>query len=153
MDETILALERQVAVLKRENAKLQRTSLSAPIHPKDASSSPKDPSSQKSGTKSPSWTATSWLMSLKLVEILSAGLTKGKQKDQQEASFIRDDMSEDDMRAAFRNVSSEMEECLVKDHRKLKKQDEVDATALNDKFSAAEGSFTFTYGGQVKMNL
>jgi hypothetical protein len=72
---------------------------------------------------------------------------KKKQKEQSEASFVKG-MSKEDIAEAFQHAIPLLTTALVESHGRLKMQDEVDATALNDKFSASEGSFTFTYGGK-----
>merc|ERR1719158_424777 len=53
----------------------------------------------------------------------------------------------DQLVEAFTNAIPVIQRQLCEDHAKLQVQVDVDAAALNDKFSAAKDSFTYTYGG------
>jgi hypothetical protein len=94
----------------------------------------------------PSWTVSSWLVSLQLFDIISRELTKDMEPSEAEADYIKS-LSQEKVKEAVANALPALQAGLMRGHGELKKQEHVDATALNGKFSAAEGSFTFTYGG------
>ena len=94
----------------------------------------------------PSWTVSSWLVSLQLFDIISRELTKDMDPSEAEADYIKS-LSQEKVKAAVANALPALQDGLMRGHGELKKQEHVDATALNNKFSAAEGSFTFKYGG------
>jgi hypothetical protein len=95
----------------------------------------------------PAWSTASWLTSLTLLEIISDELLKDKQQDQTEAAFMKG-LSKEDLLKAFDQSIPLVKTALTDGLDKLQGQDEVDATLLKDKFTASEGSFTFTYGGK-----
>jgi hypothetical protein len=87
------------------------------------------------------------LTSLTLLQIISDELSKEKHPDQTEAAFMKG-MSKEDLLKSFERAIPLLKNSLAEGLGKLHGQAEVDATLLNDKFSASEGSFTFTYGGK-----
>jgi hypothetical protein len=133
----------QIAIQIEKEAQANNNTPPAQEKIKDTSPALKE---GKMHSKSPSWTTASWLMSLELMDILANELTKDIRLDEEEATFVKS-LSEEQLKKAISNALPALQTKLAKDHQKLKNQEHVDATALNDKFSAAEGSFTFTYGG------
>jgi hypothetical protein len=99
----------------------------------------------KRNTKAPSWSTFSWLMSLHLLDILADELKKDI-KNENEADYVKS-MTPAQIKEAVAKALPELQTQLAKGHQKLKEQEHVDATALNDNFSATKGSFTFEYGG------
>jgi hypothetical protein len=96
-------------------------------------------------TASPSWSTTSWLMSLQLLDIIASELLLGKATSEAESDYVKA-LDQRSLRRAIRTAMPALEDCLVNGCDALQQQEHVDAASLNDKFSAAEGSFTFTYG-------
>ena len=95
----------------------------------------------------PAWGTASWLTSLTLLQIISDELLKEKHQNQTEAAFIKG-MTKEDLLRSFEQTIPLLKNALTEGLDKLQGQADVDATLLNDKFSASKGSFTFTYGGK-----
>merc|ERR1712216_474139 len=103
------------------------------------------PEGQQTKTQtSPSWSTTSWLMSLQLLDILRDELLTGKAESQAEAEYVKS-LDKGSIQGAVRTALPALGDCLMQGCDALRQQEHVDAVSLNDKFSAAEGSFTFTY--------
>jgi hypothetical protein len=100
----------------------------------------------------PAWGTASWLTSLTLLQIISDELLKEKHQNQTEAAFIKG-MTKEDLLRSFEQTIPLLKNALTEGLDKLQGQADVDATLLNDKFSASKGSFTFTYGGKFIFNL
>ena len=94
----------------------------------------------------PSWTFLSWLSSLTVLQPLAVELLKQKPSNQTEAEYAKQ-LNSQHVQAAFDRAAPAMRSGLCESHHKLRSQVDLDAVALNDKFSAAKDSFTFTYGG------
>jgi hypothetical protein len=96
----------------------------------------------------PSWSASSWLSSLMLVQTLSAALLdQTAETDSEESTKIKR-LSRSQISRAVDIASIQIKELLYSEVEKLQRADGqvLDASALSDKFAASGDSFTFTYG-------
>jgi hypothetical protein len=101
-----------------------------------------------SSKTAPSWSASSWLSSLMLVQTLSAALLdQTVDTDSEESAKIKG-LTRSQIRQAVDMASLQIKELLYSEVEKLQRTDGqvLDASALSDKFAASGDSFTFTYG-------
>ena len=101
----------------------------------------------------PTWTAASWLSSLSLISILSDSLLATSKNEMQynEVDRIKA-LTDIELDSAVDAAAEQFKQTLRQELGQLKKAEEVDATTLNNKFTADDSSFTFQFGGMEEFH-
>jgi hypothetical protein len=101
-------------------------------------------SKSKLQSKRPSWSVSSWLLSLDLLEILANSLLNGEEEDENHAERIQK-MTDMELAQALTTSLPAIKHELLNGARNLRAQKEVDAAKLNAKFVEDGVGFTFTF--------
>lgn len=140
---------------KRDNSLNNREALascklSGNTSGRDLTSPPDHPRQTAENTtgQTPELTFSSFLASLSPLNTLAKGFNKGRPSSKTEAQWAKD-LTAEEVGQSLDESWPELRQEVIDQFQQLKQQDTVDARDLNDKFSAAEGSFTFTYGGMA----
>jgi hypothetical protein len=96
----------------------------------------------------PTWTVTSWIVSLNLMSALGNALLEYRIKDGTHVADVDliKSLTNDEIDAAVDAASQHLKTRLKQGINELRAEDEVDALKLNKKFAADADSFEFEYG-------
>ena len=126
-DSVVSILQDRINALRLENASLRRKA-AGPRSRKDAT--------HAVTTGQPTWTISSWLTSLQLMDIVAGCVYVSRPSDEVLDSQWVKEIGERDMEAAIDEALPKLKSKIMAEWKDLKNQEHVDASEMNDKFLA-----------------
>ena len=126
-DSVVSILQDRINALRLENASLRRKA-AGPRSRKDAT--------HAVTTGQPTWTISSWLTSLQLMDIVAGCVYGSRPSDEVPDSQWIKEIGERDMEAAIDDALPKLKSKIMAEWKDLKNQEHVDASEMNDKFLA-----------------